>query len=173
MERREEPKGDADLYRQELLTFYVNLSCFLNLMVRDALKNKARLKGKPRISDAVFAAEEFQVRLVCRNKGIRPFLAYMDAPWKHSAYLGRLTKEGKVHMFAYGVKVFFDQLLEEGVKEAFCRDLEGALDLYLGERAAACDESCCASGCAADCSGSSTKRQPGDPACEPASKTLH
>ncbi len=176
MERRDEPQGDADLYRQELLTFYVNLSCFLNLMVRDALENKSRLRGKPRISDAVFAAEEFQVRLVCRNKGIRPFLAYMDAPWKHSAYLGRLTKEGKVHMFAYGVKVFFDQLLEEEVKEAFCRDLESALDMYLGERAQPCDEAACAadcsSGCAAGCS-SAKKRQPDDAASEALSKTLH
>jgi len=168
MERPMEPQGDADPYRQEFLTFYVNLSCFLNLMVKNALENKTRLKDKPRISDSVFAAEEFQARLVCRNKGIRPFLAYMDAPWKHSAYLGRLTREGKVHMFAYGVKVFFDQLLEEGVKEAFCRDLENALDMYLGERAPVGGEACCGAGCA----DSAKKRQHCETDCETPSKTL-
>lgn len=134
---------DEDLYRRDLLSFYVNLNCFLNLMAKDSLENKTRLKDRANIAESVFNAGEFQVRIVCRNKGIRPFLAYMDAPFRHSAYLGRLTKEGKAHIFAHGVKVFFDQLLEEEVKEAFCRDLENALDLYLAPRDPGCSESCC------------------------------
>ncbi len=134
--------GNEDLYRRDLLAFYVNVSCLLNSMAKNALEMKPRLKGRANIAEAVFNAGEYQIRVICRNKGVKPFLAYMDAPFKHTAYLGRLTKEGKVHMFAHGVKVFFDQLLEEEVCHAFRRDLENALDAFLAPRAPECAKDC-------------------------------
>jgi len=154
---------NEDLYSRDLLAFYVNLSCLMNSMAKDALAMRPQLKGKANIAEAVFSAGEYQIRLICRNKGIRPFLAYMDAPWKHTAYLGRLTKDGKVHMFAQGVKVFFDQLLEEEVSLAFRRDLENALDAFLAPRSPDCAKECLAS-----CKTRNAERDPDVP-----SKRLH
>jgi len=156
---------DQDIYSRDLLAFYVNLSCLLNSMAKNALENRDALRSRANIAEAVFNAGEYQIRLVCRNKGIRPFLALTEAPWKHTAYLGRLTKEGKVHMFAHGVKVFFDQLLEEEVSHAFRRDLENALDAFLAPRTTECAKDCLA---ACKSAGRKNDREPEAP-----SKRLH
>ncbi len=123
----------TDTYRESLLRLYIDLSYFLNYLVQGGQAGRAQ-KDRSIIAESLFSGDRYQLTIQCRNNGIRPFLVQMDRPWKHSAYLGRLTRQGKVHLFDYGVKIFFDQLLEEGIFDPFARDLAGALDMHLGER---------------------------------------
>lgn len=142
--------ADENYYREEFTRFYVNMACHLNWIAREAAKNRAGGTGGPSLASSSFVGQGYRLEIVCRGRGIRPLLVQMREPWKHSAYLGRLTKEGAPHIFAYGLKVFFGQLHEEGVYEVFSRDLEQALDMHLlGEARPGCascagkDRECC------------------------------
>lgn len=86
--------------------------------------------GGPRpglLCECRLQGEAYDVRFVCRSTGIRPFLAFMDKPWPHRVYLGRLKRNGEAHVFGEGVKVFFNYLYEEQVHEVFLADLEKAV----------------------------------------------
>jgi hypothetical protein len=122
--------ADENYYREEFTRFYVNMACHLNWVAREAAKGKAAKSPAP-LAASTFVGQGYRLELVCRSRGIRPLMALMTEPWKRSVYLGRLTRDGALHLFAYGLKVFFGQLHEEGVYELFAKDLEQALDMHL------------------------------------------
>lgn len=138
--------ADENYYREEFTRFYVNMACHLNWVAREAAKGKAGADKPAPLAASRFVGQGYRIDILCRKRGIRPLLALMTEPWKRSVYLGRLTKDGAPHIFAYGLKVFFGQLHEEGVYELFSRDLEQALDMHLLGGARQTCASCAKSG---------------------------
>lgn len=126
--------------RTTVLPFCTGVSRLLALMVGPAgLENRRTWKRDgPWLCSCEFNHPDFELRIVCRDKRIRPFLAYIERPWKHSAYLGRLRPDGTVHVFEQGLRMLFNRLLEADVLEAFMAALGDALARYeaLDRRAA-------------------------------------
>lgn len=144
--------SERELFIQErVVPYYTAMSCLLTLMSRGHVANRAWEKDREKVCEFALVGQGYFVRLFCRNKGMRPFIAEMTHPFPHKAYLGRLKKTGEVHLFDYGLKVFFNFLFEEGIDRAFVADLEAALDEHAPgrEEGLACESGCgCTSGCA-------------------------
>ena len=111
--------------------FHVNMSCLLNMMRRSIVENGPLSEGEGILAEQAFLGDGYELRLICRQGGARPFLVCMERPWRHRVSLGRLDKDGKVRIFSYGLRLFYDFLAEQEVLDRFRGDLEKALDLHL------------------------------------------
>ncbi len=126
------PPGEDDrqrFTRTRYLPLCTGMARLLALMVGDSGRERWRRDGQW-LCQCTFDHPDFEIRIACRDKRIRPFLAYMDRPWKHSAYLGRLRPDGTVHVYAHGMRVFCEQLAEQGVLERFTDALREAVARY-------------------------------------------
>ncbi len=124
-------QDDVATFLDDFLGFYVNVSCLLNMMARDVAEKRAGTDDPSLLCEASFVGDAYGLRLVCRKTGIRPFLALVEKPWPHRAYLGRLNRDGSAHIFVEGVKSLYGRLFEEGALEPFKKDLEQVLDKHL------------------------------------------
>lgn len=115
----------------DFVHFHVNMSCLLNMMRRTIMENGPLSEEGGLLAEQAFLDEGYELRLICRQGGARPFLACLEKPWRHRVSLGRLDKDGKVRIFSYGLRLFYDFLAEQEVLHLFRRDLEKALDLHL------------------------------------------
>ncbi len=130
MSHAQHPEDERQRFmRTKVLPYYTAMARLLALMVGDAGRERWKRDG-PWLCQCAFLHEDFELRVVCRDKRIRPFLAYMERPCRHSAYLGRLKPDGTVHVFDHGLKAFFDQLMSEGVLEQFTAALHETVTHY-------------------------------------------
>jgi|GEM_PF-1327066 len=112
------------------MAFHHNMDCLLRLMRRTIPDSGATPEGGV-LAEQVFLGEGYELRLICRQGGARPFLACLERPWRHRVSLGRLDKDGRVRVFSYGLRLLYDVLAEGDVLDRFCLDLEKALELHL------------------------------------------
>ncbi|EPR43509.1 hypothetical protein dsx2_2360 [Desulfovibrio sp. X2] len=150
-------KSREEFLRTKAYPFYEAVCGLLRLMT-EARAHPAGMEPKPLyLSECRIKGEGYDIRFVLRNKGIRPFLAFMDEPWPHKVYLGRLTKHGLPHPFVEGVKVFFNFLLMEEVLDPFLADLAAIVAEWSAmspPRPSSCPFASladCAQGCAQGC----------------------
>lgn len=111
----------------KVVPYVTAMTRLLHLLGRDSASWRARPEPRGNIAECLLDRPDFSVRIVCRPGGIRPFLGFMDRPWPHKAFLGRLNRDGSVHVSDYGLKVFFNFLWEEGVLDSFTLDVEAAV----------------------------------------------
>ncbi len=153
-------KKRQEFMRTKVMPFHAAMCALLRIMALNRVKTKPG--EKPAIlAECAFDTEAYAIRFVCRNKGIRPFLAIMERPWPHKAYLGRLKRNGDAHAFEDGLKVFFNFLLQEDVLEIFTADLEKAIieqALTMRRRCPHAEEQ--ANDPASDCAKCATRQQP-------------
>lgn len=109
--------------------FHDSMSCLLQVM-RRTIAEGGPLPDGSLLAEQVFLGDGYALRLVCRQEGARPFLACLDRPWRHQVSLGRLDKDGKVRVFSYSLRLFYDVLAEQEVLDVFRRDMEKALVLH-------------------------------------------
>ncbi|MEF3696676.1 hypothetical protein [Desulfolutivibrio sp.] len=114
--------------------FHEDMSALLHLMRRTMAESGALPAGGV-LAEQVFLGQGYELRLVCRQGGARPILACMEKPVPHQVSLGRLDKDGRVRVFSYGLRLFYDFLAELEVLDRFCLDLERALSLHQWGRA--------------------------------------
>lgn len=119
-------KKRQEFMRTKVMPFHAAMCALLRIMALNRVKSGADEKPEL-LAECAFDTEAYAIRFVCRNKGIRPFLAIMDRPWPHKVYLGRLKRDGEAHVFEDGLKGFFNFLLQEEVLEVFTTDLEKAV----------------------------------------------
>jgi hypothetical protein len=115
----------------DFVHFHVNMSCLLNMMRRSIAENGPLSEEGGLLAEQSFLGDGYELRLLCRQGGARPFVACMEKPWRHRVSLGRLDKDGDVRIFSYGLRLFYDFLAEQEVLHLFRKDLEKALDLHL------------------------------------------
>ena len=111
----------------KVVPYVAAMTELLHLMGRGSAAWRSRPEPRGNIAECLLDRPDFSVRIVCRPGGIRPFLGFMDRPWEHKAFLGRLNRDGSVHVSDYGLKVFFNFLWEEGVLDRFTADVQAAL----------------------------------------------
>lgn len=99
----------------------------LHLMGRDSAAWRSRPEPRGDVAECLLDRPDYSARIVCRRGGIRPFLGFLERPWPHKAFLGRLNRDGSVHVSDYGLKVFFNFLWEEGVLDSFTADVAAAV----------------------------------------------
>jgi hypothetical protein len=115
-----------EFLRTKVMPFHAAMCALLRIMAKNKTSPQPGQKP-PILAQCAFDTEAYSIRFICRGKGIRPFLAIMDRPWPHKVYLGRLMRDGNVHLFEDGLKVFFNFLLQEEVLDVFIGDLEKAV----------------------------------------------
>ena len=121
---------DAEYRRflvEQVVPYVEAMTRLLHSMGENAAAWRERPEPRGNVAEFLLDRPGYSVRIICRPGGIRPFLGFLERPWPHKAFLGRLHRNGSVHVSDYGLKVFFNFLWEEGVAERFTADVEEAV----------------------------------------------
>lgn len=110
--------------------YHAAMHGLISLLAEGAAATGRRSRRGGTLAECTFAGGSYAVRIVCRNRGIRPFLALMDSPRSQRCYLGRLTRTGTGHVFEHGLKALFDILLTEEILYPFLAEVREAVRHY-------------------------------------------
>ncbi len=110
--------------------YHAAMHGLITLLAEGAAVNGRRSRRGGTLAECAFAGAGYAVRIVCRNRGIRPFLALMETPRPQRCYIGRLTRTGSGHIFEHGLRAFFNILLAEEILYPFLAEVREAVRHY-------------------------------------------